>query len=639
MNKKRIIRWIIGAVALILIFFQPIAAIPATLPFNTVATVEAAVSTKPGKVVLKSIKATSYNRIRINWKKTTGATHYRIYYKVPGGRWKWVKTVRSNVTSYTHISSKKNPIKCGQKYTYTVRAYNSRSKKAGSYNTRGLTTKTVPTTVSLRNIKRNSNNTVTISWKKAYGGNYYRVYRKTSGTGWKMLANVKSSSFSYTDKKPVKGKKNIYTVRCYNSSTRVAGRYNSKGLSVTVGNTSSSSRTPGTPALLKISSSAYNKITISWKKASNATHYRIFYKVPGGSWKQVATVRSNVTRYTHTSSAKCPIKLGQKYTYTVRAYNSSSKKWGRYDSRGLTVTPALGRPTVSDWKKTHDSATCNCNPPHDGVEYTISWKRVPGASGYQVYYGQNDNGQWYTGYSNTTNLKFSLSFSHINMNLKAKVRAFRTVNGRRIYGSWSTMKTKTIRYTGSDSSSSPNTISYNSILQEYKRVADSNFSSTVLRQCKYVNSSAWNFQGSTKNVYYQYIDLAKDGTSELIIAINQYGKPYTILDIYGMSNGKPVRIIENNASVGYRSRYYITTDNRIKNCGSGGALNTEIRYYKLPKNSVSLKNDGRYIYDGWNGDRYTYINSRNVSTSISKSVYDYHSSTQNVNTQNEWNLL
>lgn len=452
MNKNRIFRWIIGTAVLLLIFFQPIAAIPTTLPFNTVATAEAAVSTKPGKVVLTGIKATSYNRIRINWKKASNATHYRIYYKVPGGRWKWIKTVRSNVTSYTHISSKKNPIKCGQKYTYTVRAYNSRSKKAGSYNTRGLTTKTVPTTVSLRNIKRNANNTVTISWKKAYGGNYYRVYRKTSGTGWKLLANVKSSSFSYTDRKPVKGKKNIYTVRCYNSSTRVAGRYNSKGLSVTVGNTSSSSRTPGTPALLKISSSAYNKITISWKKASNATHYRIFYKVPGGSWKQVATVRSNVTRYTHTSSAKCPIKLGQKYTYTVRAYNSSSKKWGRYDSRGLTVIPALGRPTVSDWKKTHDSATCNCKIPHNGVAYTISWNKIPGASGYQVYSGIQDSEGWHTEYSNTTKCQFTLNFSHINTQIKAKVRAFKTVNGRRIYGSWSTMKTKTIRYTSQSGS-------------------------------------------------------------------------------------------------------------------------------------------------------------------------------------------
>lgn len=451
MNKSRITRWIAGAAVLLMIFFQPIAAIPATLPFNTVATVEAATSTKPGKVTLAGIKATSYNRIRINWKKAKGATHYRIYYKVPGGRWKWVKTVRSNVTSYTHISSKKTPIKCGQKYTYTVRAYNSRSKKAGSYNTRGLTTKTVPTTVSLRKVKRNANNTVTISWNKAYGGNYYRVYRKTSGTGWKLLANVKSSSLSYTDRKPVRGKKNIYTVRCYNSSTRSAGRYNSKGLSVTVGKTSSS-KTPGTPALLKASSSAYNKITISWKKASNVTHYRIFYRVPGSSWKQVATVRSNVTRYTHTSSAKCPIKFGQKYIYTVRAYNSSSKKWGRYDSKGLTAVSALGRPTVSDWKKTHDSATCNCNPPHDGVEYTISWKKVPSASGYQVYYGQNDNGKWYTGYKNTTKLNFSIGFSHINMNLKAKVRAFRTVNGRRIYGSWSTMKTKTIRYTSQSGS-------------------------------------------------------------------------------------------------------------------------------------------------------------------------------------------
>lgn len=233
--KKKITKLLIGAFAFTMAVFQPASAFPDGSALNTVVTAEAA-TVRPGKVKLKSIKAVTNNKIQINWNKTSGATHYRIYYKKYGARkWTFLRAVNANVTSYTHTSSAKYPIKCGQKYTYTVRAYNSRTKKWGSYDTRGLTARTVPTTVSLKSIKTNSNKTnVQISWNRAYGGNYYRVYRKTPGSGWNLIATVKSNVFSYTDKNPVKGQKNIYTVRMYNSAMKVAGGYNTNGVSVTI---------------------------------------------------------------------------------------------------------------------------------------------------------------------------------------------------------------------------------------------------------------------------------------------------------------------------------------------------------------------------------------------------------------------
>lgn len=370
MNTKKFTKWLIGAFALTMAVFQPVGTLPDNSPLNTVVTAEAA-STQPGKVTLRGITAVSNNRIRISWNKASNATYYRIYYKVPGGRWKLIKTVGSNVTSYTHVSSAKYPIKCGQKYTYTVRAYNSKSRRAGSYNAKGLTTRTVPSTVALRSARRNSNNSVTVSWNKAYGGNYYRVYRKTPGSGWKLLANVRSTSLSYTDRNPVKGKTNIYTVRMYNSATRAAGRYNTSGVSVNIGGTASA-KTPGKPTLSKISSSAYNKITISWKKASNATHYRIYYKAPGGRWKLIKTVGANTTSYTHTSSSTYPITCGQNYTYTVRGYNSSSKKAGSYNSKGLTT-------------KTLPSTVSLRYAKRSGNTVTVSWNKAYGGNYYRVY--------------------------------------------------------------------------------------------------------------------------------------------------------------------------------------------------------------------------------------------------------------
>ena len=35
----------------------------------------------PGTVKLSSISAPAYNKINVKWKKTSGATHYIVYYK------------------------------------------------------------------------------------------------------------------------------------------------------------------------------------------------------------------------------------------------------------------------------------------------------------------------------------------------------------------------------------------------------------------------------------------------------------------------------------------------------------------------------------------------------------------------------
>ena len=376
--KKGITKWLIGAFALTMAVVQPASPVPEKL--NTVVTAEAA-TTAPGKIKLKSIKAVTNNRIQINWEKTSGATHYRIFYKQYGAkRWTVLKTTNADTTSYTHISSAKYPIKCGQRYTYTVRAYNSTTRKWGSYDAKGLTTRTVPTTVKLKSIRTDSaKTTVQVSWNRAYGGNYYRIYRRTANTGWNLIANVRSTALSYTDQNPVKGQKNIYTVRMYNSAMKVAGGYSTAGLSVTIPKTGTA---VGTPKLTAIRSTAYNKIALSWEKAANATHYRVYYKVPGTAWKLIDTVGYNVTSYTHTSTTQYPIRCGQKYTYTVRAYNNNTKKLGGYDAVGLSAYTVPSTVNLT-------TATLNS----DGT-VTVSWDRAYGGDYYRIYRKTTSSPSW-----------------------------------------------------------------------------------------------------------------------------------------------------------------------------------------------------------------------------------------------------
>lgn len=385
------------------------------------ASVSAASQKTPGKVSLQKISSSAYNKINIQWKKTSNATHYKIYYKPYGGKkWTGLATVSGNTTSYTHTASKSKPIVVGQKYTYTVKGYNSKYKTNGKYDAKGLTTYTKPTTVQLKKASLNSDKaSVTVTWNKIGSGDRYVVFRKTPGSGWTRLATLTDKNItSYTDKHPVLGKTNTYIVRSYYSKTKVYGNYNSRGVSVNV----PKPVVPGQPKLKKATAESYDRVKLTWNKASNATAYRIYYRTNGGSWKSAGDVDANTTSFIHKG-----LKENTKYTYTVKAYNKNSKKWGSYDKKGLTVkTPKI--PTPSQPKLKSISAS--------GTEITITWNKSSHATGgYRVYYRTEfDYGpkSWRVAGNVGPN-----TFTYTAHNLKPSTRYYFTVRAYSSEGKWS----------------------------------------------------------------------------------------------------------------------------------------------------------------------------------------------------------
>ena len=76
------------------------------------------------KYILPASKITKLSKksrtsIKVYWSRVSDATGYKIYQKTGKGKWKCVKTIKSNNTlSYTKKSLKK-----GKKYYYKIRAY------------------------------------------------------------------------------------------------------------------------------------------------------------------------------------------------------------------------------------------------------------------------------------------------------------------------------------------------------------------------------------------------------------------------------------------------------------------------------------------------------------------------------------
>lgn len=102
----------------------------------------------------------------------------------------------------------------------------------------------------------------------------------------------------------------------------------------------------------------------------------------------------------------------------------------------------LKRPVLGKWKKTYDSSK-DPNRIADGVTYTIKWKKVKGAAGYQVKHYESDttSGKWYTFKVTTKKCKSSDSFSDM-YKIGARVRAYKVVNGKKRYGKWSKLVVK-----------------------------------------------------------------------------------------------------------------------------------------------------------------------------------------------------
>ena len=156
----------------------------------------------PSEVKLNSAP----NGVKISWTKMTSGTGYRVYKKLKGDSdWDLVAKITSNsTTSYTDTK-----VKNGKTYVYTVRQV--KGSTLGSYSSKGYTIKyVVPPKVNAEHSPKG----IVLNWDKAVVGSGYQVQRKADGEkSWKTISTITSlSKLTYTDSKPVYGKKNNYRI-------------------------------------------------------------------------------------------------------------------------------------------------------------------------------------------------------------------------------------------------------------------------------------------------------------------------------------------------------------------------------------------------------------------------------------------
>ena len=171
---------------------------------------------------IRYVKAPTISKIentatgsKISWSKCSGASKYRVFYLDSNKKWKGLGTTSS--TSFTH-----DKLKTGTTYTYTVRCLDSKGNFISGFNGSGKSNLFLaPPTISSVSKADNGN---LIEWKSVKGVAGYRLYRKTVGSSWSVLADIASGN-SYIDTSAKKGNVYSYTLRCIDKNGNLISSY------------------------------------------------------------------------------------------------------------------------------------------------------------------------------------------------------------------------------------------------------------------------------------------------------------------------------------------------------------------------------------------------------------------------------
>lgn len=172
---------------------------------------------------------------------------------------------------------------------------------------------------------------------------------------------------------------------------------------------------------LKVKSTKTTEIKLSWKKVTGADSYKVYYSTDGKKWKETAVTKTSVTIK--------KLKAGTAYQFKVKA--AAGDNTGSASSVVKTATK-VAKVTLSSVKSSKTK------------QVVVNWKTVSGASGYVVEYSTSKKFTKSTTKSVTvkkgSGKKTTLKKLTKGKTYYVRVKAYKTVNGKNVYGAVSAVK-------------------------------------------------------------------------------------------------------------------------------------------------------------------------------------------------------
>lgn len=184
---------------------------------------------------------------------------------------------------------------------------------------------------------------------------------------------------------------------------------------------------PKTPksasAKLSTASGGYNDVKFSWTASTGASGYMVYYK------KASASKYTYYKSTTKTTLTKKNLADGTKYNFKVVPYykTSDGTKYylsDQYKAVSIYTLKKMSAPTLSK----------------SGTKVKVKWTNIAGETGYQISRSTSKTKTNIVATYKTTKGTYKLVSATKGKTYYYKVRAYKVVDGKKVYGPWSAVK-------------------------------------------------------------------------------------------------------------------------------------------------------------------------------------------------------
>ena len=179
-------------------------------------------------------------------------------------------------------------------------------------------------------------------------------------------------------------------------------------------------------SVTSVKSTAYNKLKVSWKVVPAAASYQVYRSTKkDGDYQNIKTIDSVGTSSWTDSS----VKTGKTYYYKIKVVVKTQN--GNQTSGFSNVKSAKAVPAKTTLKAKASNAK----------NVKLTWSKVKGANGYEIYRSNSKDGK----YSKVKTISKGSTTSYKDGKLKKsttyyyKIRAYRKVDRKKVYGSYSSV--------------------------------------------------------------------------------------------------------------------------------------------------------------------------------------------------------
>ena len=393
------------------------------------------------KVELDQVRNLTYDldkdKVYLDWSNVTDADEYIVYISINGGSY-------SEIGRVTGSEAIINDLRENTTYKVKIAAYNKHDDVYGE-ESKIITFKTdkeFEEKIELDKVRNLTvdvdGNKVYLDWSNVTDADEYEVYLSKNSGAYSLVGTVTNSNatisqLDYNTSYKVK-------VRAYNEKYDEYGTYSDIKSFKT--EEDEDKIEIGKVRNLSVDVDG-NKVYLDWSNVADADEYEVYLSKNSGAYKLVGTVANS-------NATISQLDYNTSYKVKVRAYNERYDEYGTYsDIKSFKTEKRYNDDDEDDYTSTTVGTVRALSlEVQNRNEVALEWSAVSGADGYEVYL--SEDGGSYKHVLTTKYVKEIITDLEYNTSYRVKVRAYKEVNGREKYGSYSSAKSfKTERYSSS----------------------------------------------------------------------------------------------------------------------------------------------------------------------------------------------